>query len=51
MECCSWPATPPHRPNQGEGLDFAVLPTVLYLSRALTETYRTGKTHYLDCLS
>jgi p-hydroxybenzoate 3-monooxygenase len=34
-------------PTGAKGLNLAVS-DVYYLSRALTETYRTGKTHYLD---
>jgi p-hydroxybenzoate 3-monooxygenase len=34
-------------PTGAKGLNLAVS-DVFYLSRALTETYRTGKTHYLD---
>jgi p-hydroxybenzoate 3-monooxygenase len=37
-------------PTGAKGLNLAVS-DVFYLSRALTETYRTGKTHYLDCYS
>ena len=35
-------------PTGAKGLNLAVS-DVFYLSRALTEAYRTGKTHYLDC--
>jgi p-hydroxybenzoate 3-monooxygenase len=34
-------------PTGAKGLNLAVS-DVFYLSRALTETYRTGRTHYLD---
>src|SRR3984893_17573989 len=37
-------------PTGAKGLNLAVS-DVFYLSRALTETYRTGRTHYLDCYS
>lgn len=37
-------------PTGAKGLNLAVS-DVYYLSRALVETYRTGKTHYLDCYS
>ena len=37
-------------PTGAKGLNLAVS-DVFYLSRALAETYRTGKTHYLDCYS
>ena len=37
-------------PTGAKGLNLAVS-DVFYLSRALTETYRIGKTHYLDCYS
>lgn len=37
-------------PTGAKGLNLAVS-DVFYLSRALIETYRTGKTHYLDCYS
>jgi p-hydroxybenzoate 3-monooxygenase len=37
-------------PTGAKGLNLAVS-DVFYLSRALTELYRTGKTHYLDCYS
>jgi p-hydroxybenzoate 3-monooxygenase len=37
-------------PTRAKGLNLAVS-DVFYLSRALTETYRTGRTHYLDCYS
>jgi p-hydroxybenzoate 3-monooxygenase len=37
-------------PTGAKGLNLAVS-DVFYLSRALTEAYRTGKTHYLDCYS
>ncbi len=37
-------------PTGAKGLNLAVS-DVFYLSRALTEVYRTGKTHYLDCYS
>jgi p-hydroxybenzoate 3-monooxygenase len=37
-------------PTGAKGLNLAVS-DVFYLSRALTETYETGKTHYLDCYS
>lgn len=37
-------------PTGAKGLNLAVS-DVFYLSRALTETYKTGKTHYLDCYS
>jgi 2-polyprenyl-6-methoxyphenol hydroxylase-like FAD-dependent oxidoreductase len=43
MATCFSPAMP-------KGLNLAVS-DVFYLSRALTETYRTGRTHYLDCYS
>ena len=34
-------------PTGAKGLNLAVS-DVFYLSRAMTETYRTGRTHYLD---
>ena len=37
-------------PTGAKGLNLAVS-DVFYLSRALTEVYRTGRTHYLDCYS
>jgi p-hydroxybenzoate 3-monooxygenase len=37
-------------PTGAKGLNLAVS-DVYYLSRALTEAYRAGKTHYLDCYS
>ena len=37
-------------PTGAKGLNLAVS-DVFYLSRALTEFYRAGKTHYLDCYS
>jgi p-hydroxybenzoate 3-monooxygenase len=37
-------------PTGAKGLNLAVS-DVFYLSRALTEVYRTGETHYLDCYS
>ncbi|MGB7038852.1 MAG: 4-hydroxybenzoate 3-monooxygenase [Xanthobacteraceae bacterium] len=37
-------------PTGAKGLNLAVS-DVFYLSRALTEVYRTGKTHYIDCYS
>ena len=37
-------------PTGAKGLNLAVS-DVFYLSRALIETYRTGRTHYLDCYS
>jgi p-hydroxybenzoate 3-monooxygenase len=37
-------------PTGAKGLNLAIS-DVFYLSRALTEIYRTGKTHYLDCYS
>ena len=37
-------------PTGAKGLNLAAS-DVFYLSRALTETYRTGRTHYLDCYS
>jgi len=37
-------------PTGAKGLNLAVS-DVFYLSRALTETCRTGRTHYLDCYS
>jgi p-hydroxybenzoate 3-monooxygenase len=37
-------------PTGAKGLNLAVS-DVFYLSRALTEAYRGGKTHYLDCYS
>jgi p-hydroxybenzoate 3-monooxygenase len=37
-------------PTGAKGLNLAVS-DVFYLSRALTEMYRTGSTHYLDCYS
>jgi p-hydroxybenzoate 3-monooxygenase len=37
-------------PTGAKGLNLAVS-DVFYLFRALTETYRTGRTHYLDCYS
>ena len=37
-------------PTGAKGLNLAVS-DVFYLSRALTETYHTGSTHYLDCYS
>jgi p-hydroxybenzoate 3-monooxygenase len=37
-------------PTGAKGLNLAAS-DVFYLSRALTEVYRTGKTHYLDCYS
>jgi p-hydroxybenzoate 3-monooxygenase len=37
-------------PTGAKGLNLAVS-DVFYLSRALTETYRTGRSHYLDCYS
>ena len=37
-------------PTGAKGLNLAVS-DVFYLSRAITETYRTAKTHYLDCYS
>jgi len=37
-------------PTGAKGLNLAVS-DVFYLSRALTEVYRSGKTHYLDCYS
>ena len=37
-------------PTGAKGLNLAVS-DVFYLSRALTETYRTGRTRYLDCYS
>jgi p-hydroxybenzoate 3-monooxygenase len=37
-------------PTGAKGLNLAVS-DVFYLSRALTEVSRTGKTHYLDCYS
>jgi p-hydroxybenzoate 3-monooxygenase len=37
-------------PTGAKGLNLAVS-DVFYLSRALTEAYRTGKAHYLDCYS
>jgi len=37
-------------PTGAKGLNLAVS-DVFYLSRALDETYKTGKTHYLDCYS
>jgi p-hydroxybenzoate 3-monooxygenase len=37
-------------PTGAKGLNLAVS-DVFYLSRALTEAYRTGQTHYLDCYS
>jgi p-hydroxybenzoate 3-monooxygenase len=37
-------------PTGAKGLNLAIS-DVFYLSRALTEFYRAGKTHYLDCYS
>ena len=37
-------------PTGAKGLNLAVS-DVFYLSRALAESYRTGRTHYLDCYS
>ena len=37
-------------PTGAKGLNLAVS-DVFYLSRALIETYRSGRTHYLDCYS
>jgi len=37
-------------PTGAKGLNLAVS-DVFYLSRALTEAYRSNKTHYLDCYS
>jgi p-hydroxybenzoate 3-monooxygenase len=37
-------------PTGAKGLNLA-MSDVFYLSRALTETYQTGQTHYLDCYS
>jgi p-hydroxybenzoate 3-monooxygenase len=37
-------------PTGAKGLNLAVS-DVFYLSRALAETYRTGRRHYLDCYS
>jgi p-hydroxybenzoate 3-monooxygenase len=37
-------------PTGAKGLNLAVS-DVFYLSRALIEAYRAGKTHYLDCYS
>jgi len=37
-------------PTGAKGLNLAVS-DVFYLSRAFAETYRTAKTHYLDCYS
>ncbi len=37
-------------PTGAKGLNLAVS-DVFYLSRALTETLRSGRTHYLDCYS
>jgi p-hydroxybenzoate 3-monooxygenase len=37
-------------PTGAKGLNLAVS-DVFYLSRALAETYQTGRTHYLDCYS
>jgi p-hydroxybenzoate 3-monooxygenase len=37
-------------PTGAKGLNLAVS-DVFYLSRALTEVYRTGRTRYLDCYS
>jgi p-hydroxybenzoate 3-monooxygenase len=37
-------------PTGAKGLNLAVS-DVFYLSRALVETYKTGKTRYLDCYS
>jgi p-hydroxybenzoate 3-monooxygenase len=37
-------------PTGAKGLNLAVS-DVFYLSRALTEAYRTGRTHFLDCYS
>src|SRR5260370_15593430 len=37
-------------PTGAKGLNLAVS-DVFYLSRALAETYRTGRTHDLDCYS
>jgi p-hydroxybenzoate 3-monooxygenase len=37
-------------PTGAKGLNLAVS-DVFYLSRALTETYGSGRTHYLDCYS
>jgi len=37
-------------PTGAKGLNLAVS-DVFYLARALTEAYRTGRTHYLDCYS
>ena len=37
-------------PTGAKGLNLAVS-DVFYLSRALTEAYHTGRTHYLDCYS
>jgi p-hydroxybenzoate 3-monooxygenase len=37
-------------PTGAKGLNLAVS-DVFYLSRALIEAYRTGRTHYLDCYS
>ena len=37
-------------PTGAKGLNLAVS-DVFYLSRAVTEAYRTGNTHYLDCYS
>ena len=37
-------------PTGAKGLNLAVS-DVFYLSRALAETYKTAKTHYLDCYS
>jgi p-hydroxybenzoate 3-monooxygenase len=37
-------------PTGAKGLNLAVS-DVFYLSRGLIETYRTGRTHYLDCYS
>jgi p-hydroxybenzoate 3-monooxygenase len=37
-------------PTGAKGLNLAVS-DVFYLSRALTDTYKTAKTHYLDCYS
>jgi p-hydroxybenzoate 3-monooxygenase len=37
-------------PTGAKGLNLAVS-DVFYLSRALTETFKTGRTHYLDCYS
>jgi p-hydroxybenzoate 3-monooxygenase len=52
MAVRSWQGMRPtlSRRREQKGLNLAVS-DVFYLSRALAETYKTAKTHYLNCYS